>query len=416
MAQFKVSDKTVLVYDYGLFIELAIKLVPSFKRVLYYIPWKAAFPKSLIPAIGQGIPGVTKVMDFWEVVKDVDLFIFPDIYDGDLQVYLRGIGKRVWGSGMGENLEFDRWGAKQLLKKVGLPVVHTERIIGLDALRERLKQVKNKFIKTPKFRGDMETYQHLDYKSTQPWLDELAHGTGPRQAQMEFLLEDFLPGIEIAYDNYTIDGKFPMISTFGYEQKGSGYVGKVKKYAELPEPVRRVNEKLSETLKHYKYRNYFAAEMRIGPSRIPYVIDPCARFGSPPTEMLMELYKNWDQIFWYGAEGLLIEPDPVATYGAELLLFSEWSRTNWLEVDFPENLRKWIKFRNLKKIGNSYWIVPQNPHVGCVVAVGNSQEEVMKKVKERADQVKGYQLQTDPASFDKLNETIAEGKKYGVQW
>ena len=98
--QYKVNlkDKVILVYDYGSFIELAIRLIGHYKEVLYYCPYKDGFIKSSKWRIGTGIPGLTRVDDFWEVLDKVDVFVFPDINDGDLQEHLVDIGKRVFGS------------------------------------------------------------------------------------------------------------------------------------------------------------------------------------------------------------------------------------------------------------------------------------------------------------------------------
>ncbi len=412
------KDKTVCVWDNGLFIELAIRLSKDFGKVRYYLPWKAAYPRSSLAIIGKGVEGIERVLDFWDIVDSTDLFVFPDVYDGDVQTYLRKNGKRVWGSGAGEDIELDRWGLKKLLKEIGLAVIHSERIVGLDALKKRLAQVESKFVKISKFRGDMETFHHLDYSTSLPWLDEVAHMVGPKHVNMEFILEDFIPGIEIGYDAYTIDGKYPAMSAFGYEIKDAGYVGKVKKYTDLPEPVRTVNEKLTPWLKAHGYRNFFSTEIRIGNNRIPYLTDPCARMGSPPGEVFIEMYKNLAEILWFGAEGTLIEPVMADQYAAELLITSEWGKTNWLEILFPKELRQWVKLRNLTNINGSNYVVPQTltSEVGAVVAIAKTQEEAIKLVRQRADKLKGYMVTVDSGSLDKAVNAIAEGKKYGIGW
>ena len=50
------SNKSVCVYDNGLFVSLAQRLSESFGRVYYTTPWEAsAFPRSNARLIGQGI-------------------------------------------------------------------------------------------------------------------------------------------------------------------------------------------------------------------------------------------------------------------------------------------------------------------------------------------------------------------------
>ena len=114
------KDKKVCVYDNGLFVGMAGKLAESFGKVYYYSPWKNAFPKSNARLVGQGFEMIERVNNFFDVVDLCDLFVFPDVYDGDLQLYLEKQGKRVWGSRKGEELELYRDEAKKHMEKLGI--------------------------------------------------------------------------------------------------------------------------------------------------------------------------------------------------------------------------------------------------------------------------------------------------------
>lgn len=39
------SDVVALVVDNGLFVEIAIKLAQTYKKVYYYVPWEAHLPR-----------------------------------------------------------------------------------------------------------------------------------------------------------------------------------------------------------------------------------------------------------------------------------------------------------------------------------------------------------------------------------
>src|ERR1035437_6230905 len=108
MERIDLKTKVATVYDYGLFVELAIKLAPSFKKLNYFVPWKSSFPKSDLAIIGDGIEGVTRVENFFDIKEETDIFIFPDVYDGDLQLDLESQGYLVWGCRKGEEMELDR--------------------------------------------------------------------------------------------------------------------------------------------------------------------------------------------------------------------------------------------------------------------------------------------------------------------
>src|SRR5262245_27379488 len=128
------KNKTALVYDNGLFVELAITLRKEFGRVLYFAPWVTGFPKSNSLMVGQGIKGIERVSLIWPHVDDVDLFVFPDVYEGALQQYLVDQGTRVWGCRMGEELELDRAASKEHCAALGIDIGPYKVISGLDAL------------------------------------------------------------------------------------------------------------------------------------------------------------------------------------------------------------------------------------------------------------------------------------------
>ena len=224
------SDKCVLLYDYGLFSSWALKLKEFFGRVLIYVPFKSGFPKSQQYAIGTGLEGVERIIDFWDYVPETDLFVFPDIYDGDLQEHLRSMGYPVWGAGKGEELEIYRWQTKMLLKKdIGLPVQPVERIIGVEELREFLQEHEDKYVKISMLRGDFETFHHISYNLSEPLLDEIENKLGPYKLFKEFIVEDSInDAVEIGYDGWTIDGRFPRTAMQGYEIKDVSYVGVVR--------------------------------------------------------------------------------------------------------------------------------------------------------------------------------------------
>ena len=106
------STKSCLVYDHGLFVELAARLARDFGRVYYYNPWQSNYPKESAALVGKDLDGVIVEnpldKNVFELISTVDIVIFPDVHDGGLQTYLRGQGVKVWGSGEGEILELDR--------------------------------------------------------------------------------------------------------------------------------------------------------------------------------------------------------------------------------------------------------------------------------------------------------------------
>ena len=413
------QDKTICIYEQGLFSSWAEKMTQYFGRVLYYMPFKSAFPRTQQYVVGTGYSGVERITDFWDHVDDVDIFMFPDVYDGDLQVYLREEGWPVWGCGKGEELEIYRWQTKQFLKKdIGLPVQPVERIIGVEALREHLKEVENKYVKISMLRGDFETFHHQEYLLSEPLLDEIEQKLGPYKHSKEFIVEDAIDNaVEIGYDGFTIDGQYPDPSMLGFEIKDVCFAGAVRTYSKLPRQLREVNEKLSPLFADYNYRGFWSSEVRIPKDGKPYLTDPCCRAGSPPSELYQEMFSNWGDIIWNGAHGALVSPVPVAKFGVEALLHSDWADTHWQAVYVEPSARPFVKLRNFCQSEDTIYVAPQVvglPEIGAVVGIGDSLLDAIKNLKEHADKIKGFRLSKNLESIPQALEVIRDGQKMNV--
>ncbi len=221
----KLSDKTVLVFDNGLFVEMALRLSKDFKYVYYFTNWKNSFPSKKSVMVGEGFDEIERVNDWMELIGDIDLFIFPDCYYGAEQTYLRSIGKNVFGAGHGDELELWRDEAKKHFKSLGLPVSPYKVIVGLDKLREYLKKNDNQYVKISCYRGDFESWHHEEYKLSTPMLDKMEKSLGVMKDDYEFVVEAAIDGedvVEIGSDVICIDGQYPDNILFGAEIKDLG--------------------------------------------------------------------------------------------------------------------------------------------------------------------------------------------------
>jgi hypothetical protein len=405
------KDKTVLVFDQGLFVEWAVLLSRSFGRVYYYMPWEGAFPKSNGLLVGEGLSNVIRLREFWSLLDEIDLFIFPDVYHGTLQLHLESLGKRVWGCRIAEALELDRAGSKEFCRELGIPIGPFATIKGIDALREYLQEHDDVYVKVSTTRGDMESFHANNYKLIEPRIDELEHNLGAKKKVMNFIVEQAIdPAVETGTDGFCIDGQFPDNSMFGVEIKDRGYVLQTSTYNKLPSQIRSVNDKLRQAFANTHFRGFWSSEVRIKDG-IGYLIDPSPRAGSPPSELYQNLITNWPDIFWNGAEGALVEPELTASFGAELLIISEWADKNWQAISFPPELRDNVKLRNCCIIEGQYYCVPQAvgcPEIGAVIATGNSLEDAIERCKEIAEQVEGHYITTYPEALDTAAEELGK--------
>lgn len=398
------KSKTALVYDYGQFVELAVTLSKDFGRVLYFAPWiHDGSPTSNMLRIGDGLREIERCREIWDYVDDVDLFVFPDVQEPELQKYLASIGKRVWGCRGGAELETDRSASKKISQRLGIDIAPYAEVTGIDALREYLKANKDQWVKVSHTRGDMETFHSPTYKQSEPRIDELEHSLGAQKKLMEFIVEQGInPAVEVGYDGYTIDGKFPNASLIGVESKCKAYVGSVMPYRQLPKEVRSVNEKLAPALKDYGYRGFLSTEIRIA-NDAAYLIDPCCRCGTPPSELYQLMIGNLAEVMWEGAAGVVVEPDYRGKYGALVLLQSEWVAGNWQHVMFPPRYRENVKLHNVTVIDGEYYVIPftdGRAQIGAVVAYGNTADEAIARCKKIAETVKGHSIDKPLTAID----------------
>jgi len=417
----QVKDVVAMVIDNGIFVEIAVRLAREYKKVYYCVlGWPNSFPRMHEAWIGRGLENIEVVESPWPYFNQVDLWVFPDVYYGEMQVWLESQGKAVWGARMGEEMELYRDSMKNLMKSLGLPVQPWIKIKGINALREYLKSNNNKWVKINKWRGMMETFFSKDFKEVEPKLDELAYQLGAFKNIMEFIVEDDLPDlVEVGLDAYSIDGKFPSQMMSGIEVKDKGYIGIFKQYKDLPAVITDFDKALAPTLKQYGYRGFYSTELRVGGDKKPVMIDMCARAGSPPSELYQENYKNLAEIIWAGGNGILVDPVPVAKFGAEMLIHSSWADKNWQPVDFPPENRQFIKLRNAAMVDDRYYVIPQAlglPEIGAAVGYGDTLQAAIDMVKKVAKSVTGYFIDIFPDSLDEAKDEIAKSAKFGINY
>jgi len=419
------KDKKVLVVDCGNFVETAPRLARDFGKVYFWKPNPDAFPTMGKSMIGSGMDGVTLINDIFQKdneynFDEIDLFVFTDIYFGWIQEHLVSLGKRVWGCRTADDLELYRAEYNSLQRKIGMKATDIKVVKGIQKLRDYLKTVNDKYIKISYFRGEMETWKHTNYKLSETQIDELEHNLGPLKNVIEFIVESKLDAIvEAGLDMYNIDGKYPENVLLGYELKDIAYCSKHTKFSSLPEKFKDVHTKLSNTFKAYQMRGFFSSEVRVTKDDDWYLIDPCVRQGSPPSELYMEMIDNLAEVMWFGSEGKLIEPKYSCEYGLLVNIYSTWSDENWQPIFVPDTIKRFVKFKYCLKQDNAYYIVPQHNHsyqIGSVIAFDDSIEKCIAKIKKYAEQIKGCYLDIKLDNLDKCIEAVKQGEQVGIKF
>ena len=424
------SKLTCTLYDYGNNVALAERLSREFGRVLYFRPWEDSSPESLRKSVGDGLEKVERVLDFFdpEVLHHSDLFIFPDIYSGDLQLDLVNRGKRVWGARSAEDFEYKRELFAKTLKQVGLPVAPYRILVGTTALKKFLIANKDLWIKVD-MRGDGETWNHQNWDLSKRKVEGLEYKYGPLKELIRFTVCDSIAtSQELAYDGFMVTsptGK-PQFSDFGflgYEDKCMSHILTAVPYDDFPVEAKDVNESFAPKLAEKFFRSAWGTEIKIAEDGNNYFLDATCRQPSPPGEIIMEMVSNLGEFMYHGAEGNLVPLQIEKPFGVQVMLYSAWAKTNWLSIEIPDEIKRWVKLYNYCYCDGAYQCIPKavtqpdpigNDQNGSVVALGDSIQEAIDNVKEYCEQVKGFDVTKQIESLMEGLRRIKEGEKQGI--
>jgi hypothetical protein len=415
-------DAQVCIIDSGVFLSIARAYGRQFNKPPFYVTmWERQFADGQDLQIGNGYDELIRVRTIWEVIDEVDLFIFLDVGHGVMQDALRRMGKRVFGPGSaGENLELKRWHFYQTIKGLGMPVPNAVRLVGVSALRKHLSTHDNQWVKISQFRGVEETFNSPNYLAIFPFLDWLESDLGARREEIEFVAYDPLDDcLELGYDGFCIDGEFPETAFFGYERKDKSYVMTVKPYGELPEEVRYMNDKIAPILKKIKYRGHYHTEGRVSKKDGKvYFTDITTRPGCPPGEIFAGLIDNLAEIAYYGAEGKVVEPKALYKYGVQAVIKTDFAEHNALTVSYPEHLADRVMLINSCVVDGVEWVIPtaKCEQIGYVTGLADDLEEAIVECQEVAKEFVAFRAKIDTDEVAAAIKEILKGEEEGIHF
>jgi hypothetical protein len=410
------KEVTALVIDFGIYIHVARRLAKDFAHVFYCTPWETAFPRVKDAVVGDGYQDITWVEHSSKVLDYVDLVVFPDIGFSYLQNRIAKT-KPVWGCRQADTLEAHRGAFLESLKEAGLPVPEFKEIMGVTNLRLYLADKEDVFIKCSSYRGDFETFHFQSMKEDEHFIDSWAVKLGPlRELMAFFVFEKIETEIEDGIDTWCIDGQWPDMVWHGIEAKDKAFIGTFQKMSELSEEVSVVNRKYAKILEQYGYRGAFSTEVRITPDHESYFIDPTCRFGSPPSQVMMDTIGNWGEIVWKGANGILVEPEIVHQFGAQAIF--KVDRDDWCVLDIPDEIKDWVCVGFSCQLDGKI-CVPPDPmgvsEIGWVRGAGSTIQGAVENLKEHVDRMPGCVHVEYHAVAEVLKEIVAE-QEMGIEF
>jgi hypothetical protein len=422
-----IEDVVCCVVDYGTFICVAEKLAETMRTVYYYSPFSQEYQDVRDCIQGAGLDRVERLDYIFkpDIYDTIDLWVFPDIGYGDLQQFLRRDGKAVFGHFGFNEVEVYRTLFLDTLEEVGLPLTHNEVITGLGALNDYLQDPdhENKWIKVNRFRNQMDTWHHKTYEESKRTLDSLAVIFGGAKDKIVFIVQDDIKAEgEIGYDGWCIDGNYPVRSFQGYEKKNELYLGSCLEYTDLPAEVRLVNERMAPKLAEYGYRNWWSTEIRVA-GGVPYFIDATPRMAGQTGEHQLETCRNFADVIWQGANGIVIEPDFQWKVAAEATLHYQSNTKDptitdeWKMLRIPDEVLPWVKLYHYCKIDGAYHFPGRNTdEVGVAIGVGDTVEQALRHLGLVLDALKNQPVSADVSGFASLFKSINAAEKRGMSF
>ena len=409
------TDKSILVFDKGLYSFVAEKLSKHYGTVYYYTPsLLKSLPEMSENMIGTGIENVTRINSFWDYVDNVDVILFCDVFGQDIQNYLLNNGYPVVGSLRSSILEADRTVAKNSIINAGLPVMKYKVIYGMDELKSYLKNVDNKVVKVnPTIRGETETFRHKTFVTTEPILNMLSNKLGKSSNRITFIVEDMVDiDVEYGYDGYQVDGQFPEWSLCGIENKDKCYLGSIVRYDELDDPIREANDKMSPVFQSLGYQGFYSNEI-IKSGGLGYLIDFTCRMPLPPICSQMEVYENFPDIVYSLSRGEVINPEYKRKYAGEIIIYTKFTDSCFVPLLIPDDIRDHVYiYRHARIDGQDFAVVDERNTAVCSVAfASDSLDDLILELKYMAGKIEGLELSYDADALDEIKDKVEKVKK-----
>jgi len=391
----------------------------GYGRVLYHNPnWQQASPIFNEACIGDGFPNVEWCEDFWTIKNEIDLWLFPDIGRTGLQAELIDQGRLVWGAGPSTMLETHREFFLKMLKDLGLDLPEFDKVVGISALREYLKDKENIYIKMSKWRGSWETKHFRNWKLDGHKLDFWAVKFGGAREYMKFLcFPEIKTLLEIGADTVNVRGQWPERLLHGLEKKDAAYLSAVTQFNKMPEQITRILDAFSPWLAKQRAATAWSMEVRVTEQEA-FFLDATMRGGLPSTGSQILAMRNLPAVIYHGAQGELIQPDYEFLFTAECMVNIKGDPGCWETLIFDAELEEHMLCSDCCMIdGQVWWPYDDKPivEIGWLVARGNTPTEVAEEMNRLADLLPDG-ADADVESLADIIREVEEEEKQGIKF
>jgi len=171
-------------------------------------------------------------------------------------------------------------------------------------------------------------------------------------------------------------------------------------------------------LRELNYRGSFSSEIRVKDKQYHFT-DVTARVGSPPGQLMWKMIANWPERMWYGAEGIVVEPVPVAQYGFLAMVYDGECDNDICWYGYPEKLADNYAFSFAFMKDGQRYTLPQKcgmPFQCAVLGFDDDPKEAIRKLAENVRQLKGDGLQVQLSSLIGAVDEIHKAEKLGYKF
>ena len=293
--------KILLIDPAGSFVDFGIRCQQHGHEVKQ---WIRKVPGHDDSKIGQGL--VPRVYN-WRLHMDwADIIVLSDnAYENrDLEKYFKQGYPILGANDLMSDLELNRGFGQDILKKAGLDIIPS---VTFKEYNEAIDYIKNKPIRyVSKPSGDADKALSYVSKSAADMLFMLERWKSKGKVKMPFILQEFVPGIEVAVGSWIGPGGFSKHITENFEFKklmpsnygvNTGEMGTVVKYVKESNLFNETLAKLEDYLVYNNYCGYVDLAFIIDDKGSPRPLEWTVRPGWPLFNIQSALHKG-DPVEW----------------------------------------------------------------------------------------------------------------------
>lgn len=292
----------VLLIDvYSCYLDFALRC----QRAGHEVRWFQSKTREGLPSkVGQGL--VKRISDWQGSMHWADIILVADNvrYLHALEGW-RKRGYPIWGPSVETaNWELDRTKGQEVLQKAGISIMESTSFRTIGKAQEFLRANPNRYVSKP----NADDNKALSYvaKSARDLMFMLEYWQKNSTVKTDFILQRFIPGVEVAVGGWFGQGGFvgPWLENFEHKKLmdgdvgvNTGEMGTVMQYVEKSALADKLLRPLEGELYRQGYLGYIDVSVMVSTAGEPLPLEFTCRPGWPLNQILQSLHKG-DPVQW----------------------------------------------------------------------------------------------------------------------